>query len=183
MLNAFPELPMWRVAVQRGDTNYADNAGVTKLVESALKDLNLPADFIRDGDRVVLKPNWVKEHDERHPGPGQWEHVVTHPTVIEAVIRWTAARLPAGSITVCDAPQTDSSFRKLREYCDLDGMIDKCRKDFPSVKISLLDLRPEEWQAVDGVTVNRTKLAGDPLGSTHVALNNGSEFVDFRGQG
>jgi hypothetical protein len=49
--------------------------------------------------------------------------------------------------------------------------------------LSLLDLRPEEWQAVDGVTVSRTELPGDPLGSTHVALNDASEFVAFRGQG
>jgi uncharacterized protein (DUF362 family) len=183
MLNAFPELPMWRVAVQRGDTNYADNAGVTKLVESALKDLNLPADFIRDGDRVVLKPNWVKEHDERNPGPGQWEHVVTHPAVIEAVVRWVGSRLTRGSIIICDAPQTDSSFKKLREYCQLDRMIESCRKEFPKIEISLLDLRPEEWRAVDGVTVDRTNLPGDPLGSTHVALNEASEFVDYQGQG
>src|SRR3954471_13969014 len=115
MLNAFPEFPIWRVAVQRGDTNYAHKAGVTKLVESALQDLNLPANFVRDGDRVVLKPNWVKEHDERNPGPGQWEHVVTHPAVIEAVVRWVGRRLTHGAIIICDAPQTDSCFQKLRE--------------------------------------------------------------------
>ena len=37
----------------------------------ALDALGLPDDYIRPHDRVVLKPNWVKEHDERHPGPGR----------------------------------------------------------------------------------------------------------------
>jgi len=183
MLSEFLELPLERVAVQQGDASYTDKVGVAKLVEGALADLHLPAGFFRDGDRVVLKPNWVKEHDERNPGPGQWEHVVTHPAVIEAVIRWVGRRLGHGSITICDAPQTDTSFQKLREYCQLDRMVDSCRKDFPNIKILLLDLRPEEWHAVDGVTVDRTKLPGDPLGSTHVALNEASEFVDYHGQG
>ena len=132
----------------------------------------------------MLKPNWVKEHDERHPGPGQWEHVVTHPAVIEAVIRWAGTQLAgSGSITVCDAPQTDSSFAALNQYCGLDEMVDRCRRDFPGTTIKLLDLRPEEWRAVDGVTVSKTQLTGDPAGDTFVGLNDASEFVGFHGNG
>lgn len=173
-----------RVAVESGPTDYADTASVNSLVEETIGRLHLPADFLRPGDRVVLKPNWVKEHDERHPGPDQWEHVVTHPAVIEAVIRWVAPKLEGqGKITICDAPQTDSSFAKIREYCRLDEMVDRCRADFSGLDIRLLDLRPEEWHAVDGVTVSRTQLGGDPLGCTKVCLNERSEFVGFGGQG
>ena len=172
------------VAIEQGEPSYADAAAVSALVERTIAALDLPEDFIRPGDRVVLKPNWVKEHDERHPGPDQWEHVVTHPAVIQAVVRWVAPRLKGqGSVTICDAPQTDSSFAKIREYCGLDEMVDRCRAEFPGTEIQLLDLRPEEWHAVDGVTVSKTKLAGDPLGSTKVDLNEASEFVQFAGQG
>ncbi|HSJ03275.1 MAG TPA: DUF362 domain-containing protein, partial [Verrucomicrobium sp.] len=159
-------------------------AEIISQVARALDALALPGDFIRPGDRVVLKPNWVKEHDERHPGPGQWEHVVTHPSVIEGVIRWVAPKLQGrGSIIVCDAPQTDSSFATLRQYCRLDELIAGCQKDHEGLEIALLDLRPEEWHAVDGVTVSKTELPGDPLGSTHVRLNGDSEFVRFQGLG
>jgi uncharacterized protein (DUF362 family) len=167
-----------------GPKDYGDGAATRSQVAAAIDALGLPLDFIRRGDRVVLKPNWVKEHDERHPGPNQWEHVVTHPDVIEGVIHWVAPQLQGvGRITVCDAPQTDSSFATLRRYCDLDAMIERCRRYWPSLEIVLLDLRPEEWQAVDGVTVAKTELPGDPLGSTHVRLNADSEFVGFRGLG
>ena len=170
------------VSVERHPGGYADD--LTGLVERAVAQLQLADSFITPGDRVVLKPNWVKEHDERHPGPDQWEHVVTHPALIEAVIRWVAKRLDGnGNITICDAPQTDSSFAKLREYCRLDEMLTRCREMFPGVEIELLDLRPEEWHAVDGVTVSKTRLAGDPLGSTKVCLDEASEFVGFHGQG
>src|SRR5205085_3735491 len=69
------------------------------------------------------------------------------------------------------------------EYCELPRMIERCRIRFPGLKIELLDLRPEEWHAMDGVTISKTALAGDPLGSVRVALNEGSEFVDFAGEG
>ncbi|MDB6137518.1 MAG: hypothetical protein JWO94_590 [Verrucomicrobiaceae bacterium] len=170
------------VSVHQGPSTYG--ADVCDRVAQAIALLQLEAGFIRPGDNVVLKPNWVKEHDERFPGPDQWEHVVTHPSVIEGVIRWVAPQLHgSGSITVCDAPQTDSSFATLRKYCGLDEMIARCSGDFPGVCIALLDLRPEEWHAVDGVTVSKTELPGDPKGSTHVRLNEDSEFVGFHGLG
>ena len=173
-----------RVSAFSGVEHYGDPAAVQSLVTKALIALGLPSDYVKPGDRVVLKPNWVKEHDERRPGPNQWEHVVTHPAVIEAVIRWTAGRLQGrGSITVCDAPQTDSSFATLSKYCGLEEMIARCRRDFPGVNLGLLDLRPEEWHAVDGVTVSKTALPGDPFGSTQVQLDATSEFVGFSGEG
>ena len=175
-------VPSQIVSASKGPADYRDTAGVQALVRDALEKLALPAGFIRPGERVVLKPNWVKEHDQRTPGPDAWEHVVTHPAVIEGVLRWVAPRLQGrGRITICDAPQTDSSFAKLRQYCRLDGMVAACRRDFPGVDIVLLDLRPEEWTAVDGVTVAKTKLTGDPLGSTRVRLDAASEFVGYSG--
>jgi len=170
------------VSVIQGPTGYSD--ATIADVASAIDMLGLASDFVRPGDNVVLKPNWVKEHDERYPGPNQWEHVVTHPSVIEGVIYWVAPKLQGiGSITVCDAPQTDSSFAKLREYCQLDEMIERCRARWLGLKIELLDLRPEEWHTVDGVTISKTELPGDPKGSTHVKLNEDSEFVNFHGLG
>jgi uncharacterized protein (DUF362 family) len=164
--------------------HYGDLEQVAVVVANALGALGLPASFVQSGDRVVLKPNWVKEHDERRPGPNQWEHVVTHPAVIEAVARWAASRLEGkGSIMICDAPQTDSSFARIREYCRLDDMIERCRTDFPDIQFQLLDLRPEEWHAVDGVTVGKIKLPGDPLGNTLVRLDSASEFMGYQGEG
>jgi uncharacterized protein (DUF362 family) len=176
--------PTSLVSVWQGATNYARASEIHQMVNDALNALKLRDDFIECGNNVVLKPNWVKEHDERHPVPNQWEHVVTHPSVIEGVIAWVAPKLQGtGSIIICDAPQTDSSFATLRQYCALDAMISRCRERWPSLRIELLDLRPEEWFAVDGVTVKKTELPGDPKGSTHVRLNEDSEFVKFGGLG
>src|SRR3954465_6620963 len=116
------------VAAFLGPNDYEDPSAIDQLVGETLSALQLPADFVRPGDRVVLKPNWIKEHDERFQGPGHWEHVVTHPSVIEAVVHWVAERLQGrGSIVICDAPQTDSSFTTLKEYCGLESLRDRCR--------------------------------------------------------
>lgn len=173
-----------QVAAMRGRTDYGDPATVVGLVHQALDALRLPPDFILPGQKVVLKPNWVKEHDERHPGPDQWVHVVTHPSVIEATVLWVAQRLgESGSIVICDAPQTDSSFSTLSRYCGLEAMVARCRQRFPKLAIDLLDLRPEEWTAVDGVVVSKRTQPGDPLGSSQIRLDAGSEFVGFGGLG
>src|SRR5436190_6748755 len=173
-----------KVAAISCQPSYLKAPAVENAVEQALKFLDLPADFVSPGETVVLKPNWVKEHDERKPGPGQWEHIVTHPAVIEAVAAWVAERLRGkGRIVICDAPQTDSSFETLVEYCGLQPMILRLRDRFPGVEVQLLDLRPEEWRAVDGVVISKKAQPGDPAGNTQVCLDRASEFVEFAGQG
>lgn len=167
-----------------GHKNYQDHQSIIACVTQSLEDLQLDEDFFDSASKVVLKPNWVKEHDERTPGPNAWEHVVTHPSVIEGVASFVAARLKKeGKIVICDAPQTDSSFATLRDYCQLDQMISRLSHRFPKIGFELLDLRPVEWNAIDGVTVSKTELEGDPAGDTHVSLNEGSEFIDYQGEG
>lgn len=172
------------VAAYRAPDTYDSPEGIDQSVQAALRSLGLPGDFVRPGDRIVIKPNWVKEHDERRPGPDSWEHIVTHPAVIEAVARWAASKLHGhGSVIMCDAPQTDSSFGAIRRYCGLDTLIERCSADFPGVDFSLLDLRIEEWESVDGVTVGRKTLPGDPAGTTEIHLDDRSEFAGYHGCG
>jgi hypothetical protein len=176
--------PPGTVAAVTAPTTYDRPKAVQDAVNRALSTLRLPNTFISPGDKVVLKPNWIKEHDERTPGPDNWTHVITHPSVIEAVTRWVATRLEgSGTIVICDAPQTDSSFAKIRQYCQLDRLLERCQSDFPGTHIELLDLRPEEWHALDGVTVAKTSLPGDPAGSTRVDLGASSEFDGYSGCG
>ncbi|MCA9217233.1 MAG: DUF362 domain-containing protein [Planctomycetales bacterium] len=164
------------VAVHQTSHRY-ECTSIQDAVIAILQDIDAD-NLISPGDDIVLKPNWVKEHDERHPGPDQWEHIVTHPGLIEAVADYVSDKLTGtGSITICDAPQTDSCFPKLREYCRLDDIVERLTRKYPGTSIKLLDLRPEEWHAMDGVVVDKIQLEGDPAGATHVKLNEASEFV------
>src|SRR5690606_27323021 len=178
-----PMPPPARVAIERGPTDYADPAAVQAAVDAALARLGVPDDFVRPGDRVVLKPNWVKDVHERRPGPDGWVPIVTHPSVIRAVARWVARRLDHGSITICDAPQRDSSFDALRRLCGLDALLAELTAEFPDVAFTLLDLRIEEFESREGVFVARRELPGDPAGATTIHLDEASELMGHPGQG
>jgi len=124
-------------------------------------------DLIRPGDRVVLKPNFIREsHTNR---PGEWEQIITHGTVITAVAEQVLAA--GGKLTICDAPQTDSDFEKI---CELTGV----RK----LDAEILDLRRESWRTENGVIVERHKLPEDPRGYTLVDLGDKSWFHGKTGQ-
>jgi len=136
---------------------------------------------IRRGDSVVIKPNLVKECKESDES--EWRSVVTDPSLIKSVCEYVCQQLDGtGSLTICDAPQTDSSFRKIVERLDLLAIQDYCQKKY-AVRVELVDLRSEEWENLDGVIVRRTSLTGDPKGVVRFNLAQDSFFFGYRGEG
>lgn len=133
-------------------------------------------DAIKPGDRVVIKPNFVKESHMYKPG--EWDYVITHPTLIRIVLEAVITRLDGkGEIIVADAPQTDSDYDKIIEETKLSQIINELKKS-TSVKISHFDLREERWFYKEGIIVKRKKLFGDPMGYIKINLKDKSEFTN-----
>jgi len=129
------------------------------------------------GDTVVIKPNFVKE--ENLAIKGEWESVLTHPTVIAATAMIVAEQLQGnGKIIVADAPQTDSSIKKILRNTNLFKYLNQLRSMFKDIQFNFLDLRKEEWTLVNETVVKRRKLAGDPLGYTKINLGKRSLFAN-----
>jgi uncharacterized protein (DUF362 family) len=117
--------------------------------------------LIHPGDRVLLKPNFIRQaHTHR---PGEWEQIITHGTVIAAVAEQVTTA--GGKITIADAPQTDSDFDAI---CALTGV--------RQLDAEILDLRREAWRTENGVVVERRQLPEDPRGYTLVNLGERSWF-------
>ena len=77
---------------------------------------------IRPGDRVVLKPNLVKEGKETDKN--EWKCVVTSPELIRYVANYVCEKLGGkGEVYICDAPQTDSSFEHNYKGCKSNGIL------------------------------------------------------------
>ena len=74
-----------------------------------------------------------------------------------------------GKVIVADGPQTDSSFSEIYKRLDLGSIKDECYKLYGQ-QIDILDLREEEWIAVNGVIKERIKLKGDPKGYLEIDL-------------
>ncbi len=131
-------------------------------------------DVIKPGDKVVLKPNWVKEsHMYR---PGEWDYVITHPALIQIVLESVLHRLNGkGEVCIADAPQTDSDFEQIVKETGILKIIRQLQKS-TKVKISCIDLREERWFYKEGIIVRRKKLFGDPKGYVKVNLKDKSEF-------
>lgn len=136
--------------------------------------------FVRQGDSVLLKPNFVKEAHPRDPEG--WTYLVTHGSVVRAVADYVfKATGENGRVVVADAPQTDSSFDAIAHRAGLYALQEFYRRH--GFRFDILDLRKEEWTARDDVIVSRKPLAGDPEGYIAFDLGNASEFVDRGGEG
>ena len=136
---------------------------------------------IRPGDWVVIKPNLVKESKDNDPS--EWESVITSPALISLVCDHVCRRLGGkGRVTICDAPQTDSSFKKIAQLLDLEGIAARCRKEH-RIEVEILDLRNEEWVNEAGIITRRNRLRGDPRGALVFNLGEQSLLYGHQGEG
>lgn len=133
--------------------------------------------WIRPGDTVVLKPNFVR--DFRESSPDDADCVVTHGAVLRAVLDYAYLALDGrGRLVVADAPQNDADFAGIRRIVQTDAISAFYRSEvgFP---IEVIDLRPEAATKIDGVIVGHTDLPGDPAGYVRVDLGRHSSFVEI----
>jgi uncharacterized protein (DUF362 family) len=166
------------VGAYRGEPEYADSE---RLIRGALEAIGLRGDsplsgFIQPGDRVLLKPNLIREgHTTR---PSEWEQVITHGAVIDAIARLAARALQGhGSIVIADGPQTDSDFDAICGRTNLWGIQNHLRN--VGVDCEVLDLRRDRWFQKGDVIFKRIELPGDPAGYTTVDLGSASEFCSY----
>jgi uncharacterized protein (DUF362 family) len=148
------------------------DAGAVGKAVSACEPLFLKT--IRPGDHVILKPNWISHsHKER---AGEWEQVITHPALIDAVLVQVLAALKGqGRVVITDGPQTSSSWEDLMRIMRPDRWVEMGKKG--GIEVSVVDLRDDEWVVKGDMIVDRRKLEGDPSGSVVCNLEGHSEFV------
>ena len=140
-------------------------------------------DFIElsQGQWVVIKPNLVKESKENDLE--EWESVITSPSLIREVAIYVCKMIgPEGRLTICDAPQTDSSFAEIMKRTRLIELAKELQITY-GLTVEVFDLRNEEWTNEGGVITKRRKLSGDPNGSIAFNLGKYSLFYNHAGEG
>lgn len=136
---------------------------------------------INPNDKVVIKPNLVKESKETDPN--EWESVITSSFLIRTVAEYVCNILGnTGRLSICDAPQTDSSFEKIAQKLDLNLIASDCSRKYGTT-VEVIDLRNEEHTNSDGVIVERKNLYGDPRGAVSFDLGKDSLFFAHKGEG
>jgi uncharacterized protein (DUF362 family) len=185
----YPEVPPYHPSErypELGNSPLGARNDAFRLVRSALWRLGLDqgrqgqpswnplGDVVRPGERVVLKPNMIRQSHEFRP---DWDYVITHGSVVRVVAEYVALALNGrGTITITDGPQTDSDYARIRELMGLDAIAAYIRENY-GVPVEVFDLRRERWVERDGIYVERVPLPGDPRGYTRVDLGGRSRFV------
>ncbi len=124
-------------------------------------DWNPLAEWIPVGSRVLLKPNFVLHENQSGSG---LECLITHPSLIEAVLRYVALCQPS-KVAIGDAPLQGCDFEKLRTNSGLDTVLTRLRKS--GIDVSLVDFR-------------RTILEGGSAGGRqHLGSRDLNHFVLF----
>lgn len=109
------------------------------------KEWNPLGQFIRPGQSIVIKPNWV--HDINLKGaakddPYGMDCLVTHPSVIRAICDYCIIALKGqGTITICDAPIQDCNFDLLSQRAGI-YVLGKFYSEHAQ-KVMIADLRKE----------------------------------------
>jgi len=98
-------------------------------------DWNPLAEWIPAGSRVLLKPNFVLHENQSGAG---LECLITHTSLIEAVLRYVALCRP-GKIAIGDAPLQGCDFEKLRKDSGLDTVL--ARLEESGIDVSVIDFR------------------------------------------
>lgn len=133
------------------------------------------SEIVRPGDTVLIKPNFVAS---RHPAGGDLFAVVTHPSILRALIDYVHLALGGrGRIVVADAPEMGCQWDALMAAQRLDAVQAWYRERF-GFAIELRDLRDFEVRdpGRPPYAANRTPRPGDPEGATLVGLGRRSEF-------
>src|SRR3984893_14139526 len=122
----FPEYPFQETSLEANQV-YAAVRELLKTLQLdtdhyGLKEWNPLGEIISPGDKVVIKPNFVMD---RHYTGGDYDSVVTHGSVIRAIIDFvTIALRGEGQIIVADAPMLDNDFDRIVERTGLGEIVD-----------------------------------------------------------
>ncbi len=140
------------------------------------KDWNPLSEFIRPGNTVVLKPNFVRHF--RETKAGHEDCLITHGAVIRAALDYAYVALQGrGRLIIADAPQNDADFDEIRKMAGVDEIVEFYRRH-AHFDVEVYDLRPEKARKVDGVIVGHDPLPGDPAGYVKVDLGRHSMFAE-----
>lgn len=92
-------------------------------------------EIVPAGKRVLLKPNWVLHRNMSGAGT---DCLLTHPSIIEAVLEYALLARPA-SLVIGDAPVQGCDFDALREIQGLDAIQTRAKKR--GIPVDFVDFR------------------------------------------
>jgi len=177
----YPEFPYADEIVDKNNLIYSSIRNLFIKLNLDNENLDTPkwnplGEFIRPGNSVVIKPNFVREARTKE---SDIQSIVTNGSILRPIVDYCQIALKGyGKLVIADAPQFDADFEKIVKITGTYQLV-KYINEVAPLKIDLLDLREERVEYRGNVIVNRFKLTGDPEGYTTVNLSKDSEFYQI----
>ncbi|MGC1613668.1 MAG: DUF362 domain-containing protein [Candidatus Acidiferrum sp.] len=181
---AFPELG--RAGIQEVDPSNAvygavrDLFALLRLDEEnfGTQNWNPLGTYIRPGDKVLIKPNFVLHEFGVQKGA---HCLTTHGSIIRAVLDYAhLAAGPEGAIVIADAPLQGADFEKIVSQSGM-REVQEFYKERVRCDVEVIDLR--QLHAVieeDSSLIRRVeRLAGDPKGYCEIDLREASRLSEL----
>ena len=176
----YPEYPFEPVG-EEPNFVYAAVRETFRLLELDAAHYGTPAwnplgEFIRPGDKVLVKPNFVLHQRNSIP----LEATITHPAVIRAVLDYVLIALQGkGELTVGDAPLQKADFQRILSWQGMDKMLSFIEGIRGGVHFRVVDFRLERAIVRHGVIAAREGQQGDEKGLTAVDLGQDSFLAEI----
>jgi uncharacterized protein (DUF362 family) len=174
----FPELPWRPVRLDPANRIYPAVRESFRLLGLDAERYGSPewnplGDLIRPGERVVIKPNLVRDF---HGAGLDTESLVTHGSVLRAVMDYALLALGGeGRLTVGDSPLQYTDFQRSLKLTGADSVIRDARER-SLVPVEAVDFRKERSEKRRQVIVSRISNDGDPRGYREIELGDASRF-------
>ncbi len=142
----YPEYPYLRLGLSEQNNDVYDM--IRSMFISLALDMdhigtsewNPLGDYIKPGNVILIKPNWVKHQNDAIKGKKGLECLVTNTSIVKCVIDYAMIALKGkGKIIVADAPVQSCDFEKLKKNAGLCQLEEFYKKAGASVEFA--DLR------------------------------------------
>ena len=173
----YPEYPFNKLSDENDTYDAVRNLFLTLGLDEINADKeswNPFGDFIKPGCNVLIKPNFVFDHNVI-PEFGT-DCLITHGSIIRAVIDYVYIALEgSGNIIIGDSPIQSADFNRIINISGLREVADFYEKN-ANFEIKIIDFREEKGYIDNLRGIIREELDGDPLGYSLIDLKECSEF-------
>lgn len=119
------------------------------------KEWNPLGEYIKIGDTVLIKPNWVMHINKTKDLCDDLDCLITHPSVIRAIVDYVHIALKgSGKIIVADAPMQGCNLDEMFKKADYDKLFIFWNRNIPNVLIK--DLRKYSSMFSHGVVIQKS---------------------------
>ncbi len=131
-------------------------------------DWNPFGELVSNQSAVVVKPNLVIDNAEKDYDP-----LVTHPSIVRALLDYIFLAAPRATVTVCDCPVQTADFDHIIQATGLAKVVAYWKER--GATIELRDLRMHRsMQDTNGFLRKTIEVDGDPLGYSVIDLRDAS---------